>query len=176
MRKNVVLLAVIASLGLAVVAMDAGADTPRGGATLSQRVADLEDRADRQAHAIAELRTEKARQQTQIAALMKFKKETLRWKAGSRRRPRSSVRPGSTWDRWTTVNCRWARVRPRARTISPDGTRPRDPWAAKAHNTTEGRPAHGPAASAATHPADQLSSASILPNKPCSSSSGPAVK
>jgi hypothetical protein len=82
MRKNVVLLAVIASLGIAVVAMDAGAETPRGGATLSQRVADLEDRADRQAHAIAELRTENARQQTQIAALTKFKQETLRWKAG----------------------------------------------------------------------------------------------
>lgn len=42
----------------------------------------MEDRADRQAHAIAELRTENARQQTQIAALTKFKKETLRWKAG----------------------------------------------------------------------------------------------
>ena len=55
---------------------------------------DLEDRADRQAHAIAELRTENARQQTQIAALTKFKKETLRWKAASRRRPRSCVRQG----------------------------------------------------------------------------------
>ena len=61
--------------------MDTGAETLRGGATLSQRVADLEDRADRQARAIAELRTENARQQTQIAALTKFK-ETLRWKAG----------------------------------------------------------------------------------------------
>ena len=131
MRKNVVLLAVIASLGIAVVAMDAGADTPRGGATLSQRVADLEDRADRQAHAIAELRTENARQQTQIAALTKFKKRPSAGRPGSPRRPRSSARPGGTWDPWTTARSRWARARRRAPTSSPDGTPPRSPSAAK---------------------------------------------
>jgi hypothetical protein len=82
MRKNVVLLAVIAGLGIVVVAMDAGADTDRGGATLGQRVSDLEDRADHQAHAIRALRKENAQQQTQIAGLRKFKKETLDWKKG----------------------------------------------------------------------------------------------
>ena len=81
MRKNVVLLAVIASLGIAVWPWTQG-PKPLAVEPRCPSGADLEDRADRQAHAIAELRTENARQQTQIAALTKFKKETLRWKAG----------------------------------------------------------------------------------------------
>ena len=86
MRKNIVLLAVIASLGVGFVAINAGAEPAnRGGATLSQRVADLEERADRQARAIGALQTENNQQQRTINRLLEFRTNTNRWRTAINR-------------------------------------------------------------------------------------------
>ncbi|HEY6568078.1 MAG TPA: hypothetical protein VI341_11240 [Actinomycetota bacterium] len=86
MRKNIVLLAVIASLGVGFVAMNAGAETvDRGGATLSQRVDDLEQRVDKQARAIAALRAADVRQDRTIDRLLEFRTSTNRWRAAINR-------------------------------------------------------------------------------------------
>ncbi|MGH2630697.1 MAG: hypothetical protein ACRDHI_09090 [Actinomycetota bacterium] len=80
MRKNIVVLAVIASLGVAGLAMNAGADTARGGpGELGQRVTELENRADHQRRAIDSLRSEVAKQQRKITKLMAFRTATNRW-------------------------------------------------------------------------------------------------
>jgi uncharacterized coiled-coil protein SlyX len=80
MRKNIVVLAVIASLGVGVLAMNAGADTARGGpGELGQRVTELENRADRQRRAIDSLRSEVAKQQRKIRNLLSFRTATNRW-------------------------------------------------------------------------------------------------
>ena len=82
MRKNIVLLAVIAMVGVAAVAFNAGAETvERGGATLAQRVTELENRADRQARAIHTLQAENRRQDQAIDGLVAFRQDIRRWKA-----------------------------------------------------------------------------------------------
>jgi hypothetical protein len=86
MRKNIVLLAVIASLGVGFVAINAGAEpVDRGGATLAQRVAELEDRADRQAQAIGTLQNENDQQARQIKGLLAFRTNTNRWRTAINR-------------------------------------------------------------------------------------------
>lgn len=81
MRKNIVVLGVIAMVGVSAVAFNAGAETvDRGGATLAQRVAELEHRADRQARAIDALQAENTRQQKLITVLLKFRTQIERWK------------------------------------------------------------------------------------------------
>lgn len=86
MHKNIVLLAVIASLGVGFVAINAGAQTvDRGGATLAQRVTDLEERADRQARAIGALQTENDQQDRTIDRLLEFRTNTNRWRAAINR-------------------------------------------------------------------------------------------
>jgi hypothetical protein len=86
MRKNIVLLAVIASLGVGFVAINAGAEpVDRGGATLAQRVADLEERADRQAQAISALQNENDQQDRQINQLLAFRTNTNHWRTAINR-------------------------------------------------------------------------------------------
>jgi hypothetical protein len=80
MRKNIVVLAVIASLGVGIFAVSAGASAQRGGVTLAQRVTVLEKRADRQARAIGALQTENAQQQRAIKQLLAFRSNTNRWR------------------------------------------------------------------------------------------------
>ncbi len=79
MRRNIVLLAVIASFGVGAFAMNATAGVQRGGATVTQRVADLEERADKQARAIADLRKDITQQRGTIQRLLDFRTRTTRW-------------------------------------------------------------------------------------------------
>jgi hypothetical protein len=78
MRRNVVLLAVLASFVIGAVAMNAAAGTKRGGATLTQRVTVLEDRADRQAREIDALQTENEKQSNTIQRLLSSRAQTKR--------------------------------------------------------------------------------------------------
>jgi hypothetical protein len=80
MRKNFVLLAVIAMVGVAAFAFNAGADTVDRGGTLGQRVTELENRADRQARAIDTLQAQNRRQGKMIAGLLAFRKDIRDWK------------------------------------------------------------------------------------------------
>ena len=79
MRRNIVVLAVIASFGVGAFAMNATAGVQRGGATLAQRVSDLEDRADKQARAIAALREDISQQKGTIQRLLDFRTRVTRW-------------------------------------------------------------------------------------------------
>jgi uncharacterized coiled-coil protein SlyX len=81
MRRNLVLLAVIAMVGVAAFAFNAGADTVDRGRTLGQRVTELENRADRQARAIDTLQAENNKQAKRIAGLVAFREDIRRWKA-----------------------------------------------------------------------------------------------
>jgi hypothetical protein len=85
MRKNIVLLAVIASLGVGFVAINAGAETVDRGGALAQRVAELEDRADRQAQAIGTLQNENDQQEHKIHQLLAFRTSTNRWRTAINR-------------------------------------------------------------------------------------------
>lgn len=81
MRRNIIVLVVVASIGIGGFAVSAAAHGQRGGATLAQRVTALEKRADRQERAIHALQTENAQQQKAIQGLLAFRTATNRWKA-----------------------------------------------------------------------------------------------
>ncbi len=73
MRRKMVALMALASLAVGALAFNAGAGTAERGTTLEQRVAVLEESADRQRRAIEGLREENQLQQKLIAKLLRFR-------------------------------------------------------------------------------------------------------
>ncbi len=85
LRKIVALMALL-SLALGVLAFNAGAGTAERGTTLEQRVAVLEESADRQRRAIEGLREENEQQAKLIAKLLRFRTDANEQLAALERR------------------------------------------------------------------------------------------